>query len=157
MNMNRNDILDIDLRSIFSPKVWIVIVAIPHTLFLVIVPIIQSEIGSVEFQNSTFALLNTIYLASIYFLTSGKNQSRMVAIFGGSVFLWILINAMITEGSDFGISAQLTPPFIYKFSFSIELAPPLLLWGLLSLSGVLHWNEETSVSESIENLELTEL
>ena len=81
----------------------------------------------------------------------------MVAIFGGSVFLWILINAMITEGSDFGISAQLTPPFIYKFSFSIELAPPLLLWGLLSLSGVLHWNEEISESESIENLELTEL
>ncbi len=155
--MNRNDILDIDLRSIFSPKVWIVIVAIPHTLFLVLVPIVQSEIGSTEFQNSTFALLNTVYLASIYFLTQGKTQSRMVAVFGGSVFLWILINAMISEGSDFGISAQLTPPFIYKFSFSVELAPPLLLWGLLCLSGILHWNEDSPESESIDDLELTEL
>ena len=42
--------------------------------------------------------------------------------------------------NNFDFNASLEPPFLYKFSINLELAPPLLLWALLALSGLLHWN-----------------
>jgi len=138
--MKRKDILDMDLRTIFNPKIWLVIVAVPHTLFNVLVPLFTAEVGSTIFTGATFALLNTIVLASIYFLTEGETLSRLTAVIASSIFVYVIVMLTITEGDGFDLSAQLTPPFIYKFSFSIEVAPSLILWGLLGLSGILHWN-----------------
>tara|TARA_B100001113_G_scaffold344686_1_gene333393 strand:- start:1633 stop:2094 length:462 start_codon:yes stop_codon:yes gene_type:complete len=139
--MNRKDILDLDLRKIFNPRIWLIIVAVPHTLFGALVPLFQSEIGSTDFSGATYGLLNTIILVSIYLLIEDdKTLSRMTAVVATSVFFWIIAMLTINEGDGFELSAQLTPPFIYKFSFSIELAPPLILWGFLALSGILHWN-----------------
>ena len=64
----------------------------------------------------------------------------MTAVVGGSVFVWILAMIIINPSNNFELSAELAPPFLYKFSFNIELAPPLILWGLLTISGLLHWN-----------------
>ena len=75
-------------------------------------------------------------------------MARMTAVIGAAVFCWILMLSLISEGGDFQLTAELSPPFVYKFQLNIELAPPLLLWGLLATSGFLHWNtgetEETS-------------
>ena len=66
----------------------------------------------------------------------------MTAFLGTSVFLWIILVQMLAEGGGFQIEAELAPPFIYSISLNVELAPPLLLWGMLGLSGFLHWNVE---------------
>ena len=29
---------------------------------------------------------------------------------------------------------------LYKFSFDVELAPPIILWAMLTLSGIAYWN-----------------
>ena len=79
---------------------------------------------------------------SIYFFTDGRSQARMVAVTGGAVFLWLLVIIAVDPANGFDLSAELAPPFLYKFSINLELAPPLLLWGLLSLGGVLNWNDE---------------
>ena len=149
--MNRKQILDLDVRKIFNPKIWLVIVAVPHTLFGALVPLIQSDIASQSFYGATYGLLNSIILASIYFLIEDeKTLARMTSIIAGSIFIWIIVMLAITEGDGFELSAQLTPPFIYKFSFSIELAPPLILWGFLTLSGILHWNGSLNDNDGIE-------
>ena len=57
---------------------------------------------------------------------------------------------MVAEGGGFQVEAELTPPFIYSISLNIELAPPLLLWGMLGLSGFLHWNMDDSEVEENE-------
>ena len=64
----------------------------------------------------------------------------MVAVTAGAVFVWLLTMIAIDPASGFDFKAELAPPFLYKFSINLELAPPLLLWAMLALSGVVHWN-----------------
>ena len=132
--MNLKQILDLDIRSILNPKVWLIIVAIPHTLFGGLVPLMQADMDSSYFTSASFGLLNTVVLLSIYFFTEGTSLSRMTAVVSGAVFVWLIAMIAMTPGDSFDFSAELAPPFLYKFNFDIELAPPLLLWGLLALS-----------------------
>ena len=138
--MNLKSILDLDLRRILNPKVWLIIVLIPHTLFGALVPLFNSDIESSQFSSASYGLVNSVVLLSIYLFTQGKSLSRMTAVVGGSVFIWIVAMIIINPSNNFELSAELAPPFLYKFSFNIELAPPLILWGLLTISGLLHWN-----------------
>jgi len=138
--MKLKSILDLDLRRILNPKVWLIIVAIPHTLFGALVPLFNSDVESSQFSSASYGLVNSMVLLSIYLFTEGKSLSRMTAVVGSSVFIWILAMIVINPSNNFELSAELAPPFLYKFSFNIELAPPLILWGLLSLSGLIHWN-----------------
>ena len=62
---------------------------------------------------------------------------------------------MLAEGGGFNIEAELAPPFIYSISLNVELAPPLLLWGMLGFSGFLHWNieDDENPNEKKEEME----
>ncbi len=149
-------ILKTDLRSILNPNIWLLIVAIPHTLFGALVPMYQTSYGSNEFSAASYGLVTAIMLLSIYLFSSGKSLARMTAFLGTSVFLWIIFVQMLAEGGGFNIEAELAPPFIYSISLNVELAPPLLLWGMLGFSGFLHWNIEDDVSSYNENKEVME-
>ena len=146
-------ILKTDLKSILNPNIWLLIVAIPHTLFGALVPMYQTSYGSNEFSAASYGLVTAIMLLSIYLFSSGKSLARMTAFLGTSVFLWIILVQMLAEGGGFNIEAELAPPFIYSISLNVELAPPLLLWGMLGFSGFLHWNvgdEENSTEDKEE-------
>ena len=146
-------ILKTDLTSILNPNIWLLIVAIPHTLFGALVPMYQTSYGSNEFTAASYGLVTAIMLLSIYLFSSGKSLARMTAFLGTSVFLWIILVQMLAEGGGFNIEAELAPPFIYSISLNVELAPPLLLWGMLGFSGFLHWNvgdEENSTEDKEE-------
>ena len=146
-------ILKTDLRSLLNPNIWLLIVAIPHTLFGALVPMYQTSYGSNEFTAASYGLVTAIMLLSIYLFSSGKSLARMTAFLGTSVFFWIILVQMLAEGGGFNIEAELAPPFIYSISLNVELAPPLLLWGMLGFSGFLHWNvgdEENSTEDKEE-------
>ena len=146
-------ILKTDLRSLLNPNIWLLIVAIPHTLFGALVPMYQTSYGSNEFTAASYGMVTAIMLLSIYLFSSGKSLARMTAFLGTSVFLWIILVQMLAEGGGFNIEAELAPPFIYSISLNVELAPPLLLWGMLGFSGFLHWNvgdEENSTEDKEE-------
>ena len=148
-------ILKTDLRSILNPNIWLLIVAIPHTLFGALVPMYQTSYGSNEFSAASYGLVTAIMLLSIYLFSSGKSLARMTAFLGTSVFLWIIFVQMLAEGGGFNIEAELAPPFIYSISLNVELAPPLLLWGMLGFSGFLHWNieDDENSNENKEEME----
>ena len=148
-------ILKTDLRSILNPNIWLLIVAIPHTLFGALVPMYQTSYGSNEFSAASYGLVTAVMLLSIYLFSNGKSLARMTAFLGTSVFLWIIFVQMLAEGGGFNIEAELAPPFIYSISLNVELAPPLLLWGMLGFSGFLHWNieDEENSNEDKEELE----
>ena len=146
-------ILKTDLKSILNPNIWLLIVAIPHTLFGALVPMYQTSYGSTEFSAASYGLVTAIMLMSIYLFTEGKSLARMTASLGTSVFLWIIFVQMLAEGGGFNIEAELAPPFIYSISLNVELAPPLLLWGMLAISGFLHWNVEKEEDESDEDID----
>ena len=140
-------ILKTDLKSMLNPNIWLLIVAIPHTLFGALLPMYQTAYGSTEFNAASYGLVTAVMLASIYFFSSGKSLARMTACLGTSVFLWIILVQVLAEGGGFQVEAELAPPFIYSISLNVELAPPLILWGMLGLSGFLHWNMVDSEGE----------
>lgn len=151
-------IFDRNLRDLLNPKWWIVIVAIPHTIFSALVPLLQSEVGSDYFTNATFGLLNTVVLVSIFLFTTGRSQARMVAVTASAVFIWLLTMIAMDPANGFDFKAELAPPFLYKFSINLELAPPLLLWAILALSGIVHWNQsEEDVALDDEGAETVEV
>ena len=142
-------VLKTDLKSMLNPNLWLLIVAIPHTLFGALVPMYQTSYGSTEFSAASYGLVTAVMLLSIYLFSSGRSLARMTAFLGTSVFLWIILVRVVAEGGGFQIEAELSPPFIYSISLNIELAPPLILWGMLGVSGFLHWNMDDA--ESGEN------
>ena len=71
----------------------------------------------------------------------------MTTVVGGSVFAWILVMSLFAESGGLELSAELAPPFIYRFSINVDLAPPMALWGFLTLSGLMHWNDRQAVEE----------
>jgi len=151
-------IFDRNLRDLLNPKWWIVIVAIPHTIFSALVPLLQSEVGSDYFTNATFGLLNTVVLVSIFLFTTGRAQARMVAVTASAVFIWLLTMIAIDPANGFDFKAELAPPFLYKFSINLELAPPLLLWAMLAVSGIVHWNRnEEEAAPGDEETETAEV
>ena len=146
-------VLKTDLKSMLNPNLWLLIVAIPHTLFGALVPMYQTSYASTEFSAASYGLVTAVMLLSIYLFNSGRSLARMTAFLGTSVFLWIILVRMVAEGGGFQVEAELTPPFIYSISLNIELAPPLILWGMLGLSGFLHWNMNDSEVEESETKE----
>ena len=94
-------ILKTDLKSILNPNIWLLIVAIPHTLFGALVPMYQTSYGSTEFSAASYGLVTAIMLLSIYLFSEGKSLARMTAFLGTSVFLWIIFVQMLAEGGGF--------------------------------------------------------
>jgi len=146
-------ILDADVKSIFNPNIWLLVVLIPHTLLGALVPMYQTQNGSPEFSAASYGLVTSVMLLSIYLFSSGRSLARMTAFLGTSVFLYTILVQVVAEGEGFQIEAELTPPFIYSISLNVELAPPLILWGMLGLSGFTHWNIVDGSDEERDPLE----
>ena len=141
-------ILDLDLRKILNTKFWLLVVLISHTIVGTLVPLMTTEFDSVEFQAASYGLVISVVLASIYFLTENQTQARLTATIAGATLLWILVTLIADLSNNFELSVNFEPPFLYKFSFDVELAPPILLWAMLTLSGVVYWNSERNDNDS---------
>ena len=152
--MNLKQIMEFDFKNLFRPKLWLVIVFIPHTLFNVLIPITQQNVDADYYTSASYGFLNSVILFAIFMFSDGKSQARLTAVISGAVFIWMVTALALDPSNDFAISAELTPPFIYKISFDFDLAPPLILWGLLTLSGVLNWNARPSVETDAATADL---
>ena len=135
------------LSRFFDPGAWLVAVLIPHTVFGSIIPLLQSDPGSTSFESASYALVNSAVLLAILLFCEGTARARMTTVVGGSVFAWILVMSLFAESGGLELSAELAPPFIYRFSINVDLAPPMALWGFLTLSGLMHWNDRQVVEE----------
>lgn len=142
-----------DLRKILNPKFWLLVVLISHTIVGTLVPLLTTDFDSVEFQAASYGLVISVVLASIYFMTEGQTQARLTATIAGATLVWILVTLVANPANNFDLSVNFEPPFLYKFSFDIELAPPIIVWAMLTLSGITYWNCETKSAVKKTNLE----
>tara|TARA_B100001109_G_scaffold170666_1_gene139398 strand:+ start:297 stop:767 length:471 start_codon:yes stop_codon:yes gene_type:complete len=147
------NILDMDLRKILNPKFWLLVVLISHTIVGTLVPLLTTDFDSVEFQAASYGLVISVVLASIYFMTEGQTQARLTATIAGATLVWILVTLVANPANNFDLSVNFEPPFLYKFSFDIELAPPIIVWAMLTLSGITYWNCETKSAVKETNLD----
>ncbi len=146
-------LLDLDLRGILNPKFWLLVVLISHTIIGTLVPLLTTEYDSFEFQAASYGLVISVVLASIFFLTEGQTQARLTATTGGATLVWIIITLIADPANNFDLSVNFEPPFLYKFSFDVELAPPIILWAMLTLGGISYWNcDEMDTVEETEEI-----
>ena len=122
------------LKKILNPKIWLLIVAIGHTL-ATIIPVLSEnglDMGETEVEYAVWRIVSLIIPMVFIALTFTKEiQAKLATVIAGPV--WVMFVVWIAlEG------------------FETLLIPPLVLWGLLALSGVLHgnWNMSDAPAEA---------
>ncbi len=151
---NLSKFLDMDLRKALNTKFWLLVVLISHTIVGTLVPLVTTEFDSIEFQAASYGLVISVVLASIYFLTENQTQARLTAMTGGATLLWIVFTLIANPANNFDLSVNFEPPFLYKFSFDVELAPPIILWAMLTLSGIVYWNSDSKNETAAETMDV---
>ena len=116
-----------------NPKWWLIITAIVHTIVGVFSQLDPDNDN--ELMVAGIFLIITVYLLYAALMTSGRAQARLTAVLAGPIWVWFIVCAGLeldvtyaTENVDW----ELGP----------EMAPPLILWGVTALTGVLSWNME---------------
>ena len=115
------------IDTILDPQIWLVIVALMHAIMGVILP--------TDWQDDTsklvsgWFLLSTVTMLGTAFLLEGEEMAKMAVLIAGPIRVWFVI--ICAQGLEYNLGKnQIT--MNWK-----ENAPPLLIWGILALSGPL--------------------
>ena len=115
------------LKKILNPKIWLLVVAVGHTL-ATILPVLSDnglDLDETEVEYAVWRVVSMIIPMVFIALTFTKEiQAKLATVIAGPVWvmfvIWIVIDG-----------------------FQTLFIPPVVLWGLLALSGVLHGNWQT--------------
>ena len=115
---------------IMKPKIWLVVLAVMHTLMGVIATYII--VGNADNLASIIQLgFISIYLLYVAFMTEGQNQARLATVLCAPFVAWFVISAIL-KLNMFGVPVAEMPSALL----------PLTLWGLPTITGVLNWNTD---------------
>ena len=115
------------LDTILDPQIWLVLVAVVHARVGVILPT-KWEDDTNKLVSGWF-LLTTVTMLGTAFLLEGEAMARMAVVIAGPVWVWFVI--ICAQGLEWNLGkTQMT--MNWK-----DNAPPLVLWGILALSGLL--------------------
>ena len=116
------------LKKICNVKIWLILLAIIHTVVGVLAPLDPHSAAQLEITGVFLAI--SVYLLYAAFGTSGQEQARWATVLCGPIWVWFVVcGALELQGVGNN-----------SWSLSPELIPPLVVWGMTALSGILHWN-----------------
>ena len=122
-----SDLSDDMIDTILDPKIWLALVAIAHAVMGIIIPTDWSKSSNKAMGG--YLLLTSVTLLYAAFMMEGEEQARLALVIAGPVWVWFIISIVmeleITMGKE---------PMMMNWK---DNAVPLLLWGLLALSGLL--------------------
>ena len=125
---------ELDLKTeALNPKWWLILTAIVHT-FVGVFSQLDPDNDN-EMMVAGIFLIITVYLLYAALMTSGRAQARLAAVIAGPIWVWFILCAALELDVTYAtenVNWELGP----------ELAPPLVLWGMTALTGVLGWNME---------------
>ena len=130
---------DMDLKTeVLNPKWWLIITAFIHTFVGMLSTYDSSN------DNETFVLgimlIIPVYMLYAAFMTEGQTQARLAAVIAGPMVVWFLVSA--------AMGLEVTYPTENEtWGFSADLVPPVLVWGMSALTGVLGWNMDDAPAE----------
>ena len=108
-----------------NPKIWLIIVAIGHTL-ATIIPVLSenASLQNTEVEYAIWRFVSMILpMLFIAIALEGEIQARLTTVIAGPI--WVMF--VLWQAMD---------------GITVELLPPTLLWGVLAMSGVMHGNWE---------------
>ncbi len=125
------------MNKIFNTKIWLLILAVVHTLMGIIVNYQQvtadvTDINAFNTENLAIFLIfgcMSIYLFYAAMMTSGQNQARLAAILCVPFFIFFVISWTM------GLNLVGTPVAAMP-----EAILPFILWLMPGISGLINWN-----------------
>jgi hypothetical protein len=115
------------IDTLLDPMVWLILVTLGHTGPGVILPTNWAD--DTAKMMAGWMLLTSVTLLYLAFGMDGEEQGRLALVIAGPVWVWFLV--CITQGLEYTMGKE---PI--KMTWK-ENAPPLVLWGVLALSGLL--------------------
>ena len=116
------------LKKILNPKIWLLVVAGGHTL-ATILPVLSDQglnLDETEVEYAVWRVVSMIIPMVFIALTFTKEiQAKLATVIAGPVWVMFVVWTVMD-------------------GFQTLFIPPLVLWGLLALSGVLHGNWQTN-------------
>jgi hypothetical protein len=129
------------LMKICNVKIWLIITALAHAIVGTIIP--------TDWNNDTatmvggFMLLTSFTMLYVAFFTEGQAQARLAAVIAGPVFVWFIVSIAM------GLEWQIGDSEITKMTIA-DTIPPLIIWGMTALSGIMHGNFKDMISDNSE-------
>jgi len=118
------------VEKIMNPKIWLIVIAVMHTLMGVIVGYQQN--GNTEnLAIFIYLAIVSVYLLYAAFMTEGQTQARLATVLCAPVVAWFIIGA-IMKLTMYGVPLAEMP----------EALLPIVLWTMPALTGILNWNSE---------------
>ena len=125
------------VKKILNPKIWLIITALIHAVVGII---LQTDWGDdPQVLIGGFMLLPSVWMLYIAFFIEGENQARLTGVIAGSAWVWFVISCAM------GLTWQIGTSDAMEMTFAGSI-PPLVIWGLTALSGVLHGNFQELLS-----------
>lgn len=119
------------LKKILNPKIWLIITALIHAVVGVILQTDWADDPQVLIGG--FMLLTSVTMLYVAFFTEGETMARLTAVIAGPAWVWFVIACAMELTWQIGAG----DPMETTFKDNI---PPLAIWGLTALSGLLHGN-----------------
>ena len=129
------------LKKILNPKIWLILTALIHAFVGIISQFDWGDDPQVVIGG--FMLLTSVTMLYIAFLMDGEDQARLTAVIAGPVWVWFVVSCAM------GLTWQIGTGDAMEMNFADNI-PPLLIWGLTALSGVLHGNFQNLLSGEAE-------
>ncbi len=129
------------LKKILNPKIWLILTALIHAAVGIISQTDWSDDPQVLIGG--FMLLTSVTMLYIAFFTEGENQARLTAVIAGPAWVWFVVTCAM------GLTWQIGSGDAMEMTFA-DNTPPLILWGLTALSGVLHGNFQNLLDSDSE-------
>ena len=115
------------MDTLMDPKIWLILVAFVHAIVGIIIPTDWSKDNNKMMAG--FTLLTSITMLYAGFCLDGEEQARLALVIGGPMWVWFVV--CCSMGLEFDIGKQ---PMVMTWK---ENAPPLILWGIVALTGLL--------------------
>ena len=125
------------VKKILNPKIWLIITALIHAVVGIIS---QTDWGDdPQVLTGGFMLLTSVTMLYVAFFTEGQDQARLTTVIAGPAWVWFVVVCAMGLTWQVGTSDSVEMTFV-------ENIPPLAIWGLTALSGVLHGNFQDLLS-----------
>tara|TARA_B100001113_G_scaffold76965_1_gene60280 strand:- start:75 stop:473 length:399 start_codon:yes stop_codon:yes gene_type:complete len=125
------------VKKILNPKVWLILTALIHAVVGIIS---QTDWGDdPQMLIGGFMLLTSVTMLYVAFFIEGEDQARLTAVIAGPAWIWFMVACAME------LTWQIGSGDTMKMTFADNI-PPLAIWGLTALSGVLHGNFQNLLS-----------
>ena len=119
------------MKSLKTPKIWLIILALLHTGPGVIIPYVQMGGGTENLATILLFLCFTVYILYAAFMTKGQNQARLSVIICSPIIVFFIFGALLNL-QIMGVPVAPFPEAIF----------PFVVWSLPVITGLLNWNAQ---------------